>query len=87
MNGDKDERLRTSFLKWLEDATDSRILAIPRFFGFIYGSIEDRLSLSQAWKSALNRRLPAHVGWVHAFGGTTYLLFLILVAVVRLRGS
>ena len=73
------ERLRTRFLKWLEDATDSRILAIPRFFGIIYGSIDDRLSLSKAWKAAMNRRLPAHVGWVHAFGGTTYFLFLILV--------
>jgi len=71
--------LKSRFLKWLEDATDSRILAIPRFFGFLYGPIEDRLSLGQAWKASLNRRLPAHVGWIHAFGGTTYLLFLILV--------
>jgi quinol-cytochrome oxidoreductase complex cytochrome b subunit len=74
------ETLRSRFLKWLEDATDSRILAIPRFFGFLYGPIDDRLSLGQAWKASLSRRLPKHVGWIHAFGGTTYLLFLILVA-------
>jgi len=71
--------LRSRFLKWLEEATDSRILAIPRFFGFLYGPIEDRLPLGQAWRAAMKRRLPAHVGWIHAFGGTTYLLFLILV--------
>ena len=75
----KQETLRSRFLKWLEDATDSRILAIPRFFGVLYGPIDDRLSLGQAWKASMKRRLPAHVGWVHAFGGTTYLLFLILV--------
>jgi len=78
-DGDQ-KNLGTRFLKWLEDATDSRILAIPRFFGLIYGSIDDRLSLSEAWKAGLKRRLPAHVGWVHAFGGTTYFLFLILVS-------
>ncbi len=72
--------LKSRFLKWLEDATDSRILAIPRFFGFLYGPIDDRLPLGQALRKSLGRRLPAHVGWVHAFGGTTYLLFLILVA-------
>ncbi len=72
--------LQSRFLKWLEDATDSRILAIPRFFGFLYGPIDDRLSLGDALRKSLRRRLPAHVGWVHAFGGTTYLLFLILVA-------
>jgi quinol-cytochrome oxidoreductase complex cytochrome b subunit len=78
-NDQDQEGLRSRFLKWLEDATDSRILAIPRFFGFLYGPIEDRLPLGQAWKTALKRRLPRHVGWIHAFGGTTYLLFLILV--------
>lgn len=79
MSERQEEGLKARFLKWLEDATDSRILAIPRFFGFLYGPIEDRLPLGQAWKAAMNRRLPAHVGWIHAFGGTTYLLFLILV--------
>ena len=78
---DRDQNgLRSRFLKWLEEATDSRILAIPRFFGFLYGPIDDSLSLGKAWKTSMKRRLPAHVGWVHAFGGTTYLLFLILVA-------
>ncbi len=73
-------KLRTRFLRWLEEATDSQILAIPRFFGFLYGPIDERLSLGEAWKAASERRLPKHVGWVHAFGGATYLLFLILVA-------
>ena len=74
------ERGRNAVLAWLEKATDARILTIPRLFGFLYGPIDDRLPLRQAWKAAMKRRIPASVGWKHAFGGATYLLCMILVA-------
>ena len=35
-------------LQWLEEATDARILVIPRFFGLLYGPIADRLPLGEA---------------------------------------
>jgi quinol-cytochrome oxidoreductase complex cytochrome b subunit len=64
----------------LEDATDARILVIPRFFGLLYGPIADRLALGEAWQESMRRRLPRYVGWKHAFGGATYFLLMILVA-------
>lgn len=66
-------------LGWLERATDARILTIPRLFGFLYGHIEDRLPLGDAWRAAMRRRIPSSVGWKHAFGGATYFLFMVLV--------
>ena len=65
---------------WLAEATDASILAIPRLFGLVYGPIQDRLSLPEAWRAAMARRLPAKVGWWHAFGGATYFLCMVLVA-------
>ena len=44
---------------WLSRATDASILAIPRLFGLVYGPIEDRLTLPDAWRKAMGRRLPA----------------------------
>ncbi len=76
----KTEKKRNRILQWLEDATDARILTIPRLFGFLYGPIDDRLPLGDAWRAAMQRRLPKYVGWKHAFGGATYFLFMILVA-------
>lgn len=70
----------TRIWKWLVEATDASILAIPRLFGLVYGSIEDRLSLPEAWRAAMDRKLPAEVGWKHAFGGATYFLCMVLVA-------
>jgi len=67
-------------LEWLERATDARILSIPRLFGLLYGPIDDRLPLGEAWRASMRRRIPAFVGWKHAFGGATYLLCMILVA-------
>jgi len=67
-------------LRWLEDATDARILTIPRLFGLLYGPIEDRLPLGDAWRASMRRKLPGYVGWKHAFGGATYFLCMILVA-------
>lgn len=67
-------------LRWLEKATDVRILGIPRLFGVIYGRMEDRDSIGSAWRAAMRRKLPPNVGWKHAFGGATYFLCMILVA-------
>jgi quinol-cytochrome oxidoreductase complex cytochrome b subunit len=69
-----------SFPRWLSSVTDASILVIPRFFGLVYGHIDDRLGLGDALRAAMGRRLPGHVGWKHAFGGATYFLFMILVA-------
>jgi quinol-cytochrome oxidoreductase complex cytochrome b subunit len=66
-------------LRWLEKATDVRILGIPRMFGLIYGRMQDSDSIGDAWRKAMRRRLSPNVGWKHAFGGTTYFLCMILV--------
>lgn len=73
------EKTRNRVLRWLEEATDARILSIPRLFGLLYGPIEDRLPLGEAWRASMQRKLPAHVGWKHAFGGATYFLCMVLV--------
>lgn len=66
-------------LRWLEVATDVRILGIPRMFGLIYGRMKDSDTIGEAWRGAMRRKLPPNVGWMHAFGGTTYFLCMILV--------
>ena len=75
----KPARSRNRVLSWLEGATDVRILQIPRLLGLIYGSMDDRDSIGEAWRKAMRRRLPGFVGWKHAFGGATYFLCMILV--------
>jgi quinol-cytochrome oxidoreductase complex cytochrome b subunit len=73
------EGLAARALRWLEEATDVRILAIPRLFGLLYGRMQDSDSIGEAWRKAMDRRLPPNVGWKHAFGGATYFLCMILV--------
>ncbi len=73
------EKSKNRVLEWLEGATDARILTIPRLFGLLYGPIEDRLPLGEAWRASMRRKLPGYVGWKHAFGGATYFLCMILV--------
>jgi len=80
VSGSGQEKEKNRILRWLEDATDARLLVIPRFFGLMYGPIEDRLPLGDAWRASMQRRLPSYVGWKHAFGGATYFLLMILVA-------
>lgn len=60
-------------------STDARLLGFLRFLGLLYGPIARRLPIDQAFKKALQYRLPAHVGWGHALGGITYLLFIFMV--------
>jgi quinol-cytochrome oxidoreductase complex cytochrome b subunit len=73
------EKHQNRILQWLEKATDARILSIPRLLGLIYGPIDDRLPLGEAWRASMRRKLPGSVGWKHAFGGATYFLCMILV--------
>jgi quinol-cytochrome oxidoreductase complex cytochrome b subunit len=79
-------RLWRAMREWLAQfwtdvkaSTDAGLLAVPRFLGLLYGPIDTRLPIDQAWRKALGYRLPAHVGWRHALGGIAYLLFILLV--------
>ena len=63
----------------LKASTDAGLLAVPRFLGLLYGTIDARLPIDQAFRKALGYRLPSHVGWRHALGGIAYLLFFVLV--------
>lgn len=63
----------------LKASTDAGLLGLLRFVGLLYGRIDHRLPIDQAFRKALGYRLPRYAGWRHAFGGITYLLFIVLV--------
>ncbi len=63
----------------LKASADPSLLSVPRFLGLLYGRIDRALPIDQAFRKMLRYRLPAHVGWRHALGGVTYLLFIVLV--------
>ncbi len=63
----------------LKASTDPGLLAFARFLGLLYGPIDRKLPIDQALRKALSYRLAPYVGWRHAFGGITYLLFMVLV--------
>jgi quinol-cytochrome oxidoreductase complex cytochrome b subunit len=63
----------------LKSSTDASILGVARFVGLLYGPIDRRLRIDEALQKALQYRLPSHATWRQAFGGITYLLFIILV--------
>lgn len=73
------EPKKSRVLEWLEGSTDARILSIPRLLGLLYGPIDDKLPIGEAWRASMRRRVPGFVGWKHAFGGATYFLCLLLV--------
>jgi quinol-cytochrome oxidoreductase complex cytochrome b subunit len=60
-------------------STDSGLLGSLRFFGFLYGPIDRSLPVNEAFRKMLRYRVAPHVGWRHALGGVTYLLFLVLI--------
>jgi len=60
-------------------STDANVLGVLRFLGFLYGPIDTELPIDQAFRKALSNRVPRHANWRHAFGGITYLLFVLLV--------
>jgi quinol-cytochrome oxidoreductase complex cytochrome b subunit len=63
----------------LKSSTDASLLGVARFLGLLYGPIDRRLRIDEALHKALQYRLPSHATWRQAFGGITYLLFIILV--------
>ncbi len=63
----------------LKASTDPGLLGVARFLGLLYGRIDRSLPIDQALRKALGYRLAGHVGWRHALGGITYLLFIVLV--------
>jgi quinol-cytochrome oxidoreductase complex cytochrome b subunit len=63
----------------IKASTDASLLGVMRFVGLLYGPIDRRLRIDEAFHKALRYRLPPHVGWRHAPGGITYLLFMVLV--------
>ncbi len=64
----------------IKASTDASLLGLLRFVGLLYGPIDTQLPIGEAFRKALANRVPRHVGWRQAFGGVTYLLFIILVA-------
>jgi len=79
-------RLRKNASEWvrqtwsdLKSSTDASLLGVARFLGLLYGPIDRRLRIDEALHKALQYRLPSHATWRQAFGGITYLLFIILV--------
>lgn len=64
----------------LKASTDASLLTFLRFLGLLYGRIDHRLPIDQAFRKALRYRLSRHYGWRQAFGGITYLLLIMLVA-------
>ncbi|HVX38209.1 MAG TPA: cytochrome b N-terminal domain-containing protein [Gemmatimonadaceae bacterium] len=64
----------------IKASTDASLLGLLRFLGLLYGPIDTQLPIDQAFRKALRNRLPRNADWRRAFGGITYLLFIILVA-------
>jgi quinol-cytochrome oxidoreductase complex cytochrome b subunit len=80
------DRIRSAAVQWLKQfwadlaaSTDAGLLSVLRFLGLLYGPIDSRLPIGQAFRKALRYRLAPHVGWRHALGGITYLLFIFMV--------
>ncbi len=63
----------------LKASTDAGLLGILRFLGLLYGPIDGRLPIDQAFRKSMRYRLAPHITWRHAFGGIAYLLFIMLV--------
>jgi ubiquinol-cytochrome c reductase cytochrome b subunit len=81
VNETKKPRLRWLAQFWadLKASTDPTLLGVARFLGLLYGPIDRTLPIDQAARKAFRHRLPSFVGWHHALGGITYLLFMVLV--------
>jgi quinol-cytochrome oxidoreductase complex cytochrome b subunit len=80
-DGEKKKRPRWFAQLWadLKASTDAGLLGVARFLGLLYGPIDSKLPIDQALRKALSYRLAPHAGWRQAFGGVTYLLFIVLV--------
>lgn len=78
---EKKARLRWLSNVWadIKSSTDAGLLGVARFLGLLYGPIDRSLPIDQALKKMSRYRLAPHVSWRHAFGGITYLFFIVLV--------
>lgn len=45
--------------------------------GFIYGSLDERLSIKEGLEKALKKSVPTHVNWLFCFGGISFFLFIV----------
>ncbi len=79
MSVERKRRSLRRLVSWLTPILDASLLRVPRFFGLLYGPIDDSLPLAAAWRRALRRRLPSRVGWWYALGGATYFFLMLLV--------
>jgi quinol-cytochrome oxidoreductase complex cytochrome b subunit len=81
MNAPEKKRGRWLSHFWtdLKASTDSGLLGVARFLGLLYGPLDRDLPIDQSLKKASRYRLPSYVGWRHAFGGITWMLFMILI--------
>jgi quinol-cytochrome oxidoreductase complex cytochrome b subunit len=44
--------------------------------GFVYGPLDERLSIREALEKALKKPVPEHVNWLFCFGGITFFCFI-----------
>jgi len=81
MNSPETKRARWLAHLWadLKASTDAGLLGVARFLGLLYGPLDRSVPIDQSLKKAARYRLPSYVGWRHAFGGITWMLFMILV--------
>jgi len=81
MNAPEKKRGRWLSQFWadLKASTDAGLLGVARFLGLLYGPLDRNLPIDQSLKKAARYRLPSYVGWRHAFGGITWMLFMILI--------
>ena len=81
VNAPEKKRGRWLFHFWadLKASTDAGLLGVARFLGLLYGPLDRNLPIDQSLKKAARYRLPSYVGWRHAFGGITWMLFMILI--------
>jgi quinol-cytochrome oxidoreductase complex cytochrome b subunit len=63
----------------VKESLDPGLLRVLRFFGLIYGRIDRRSPIDVSFRNAMQNRGPSWIGWRHALGGISYLLFLVLV--------
>jgi hypothetical protein len=63
----------------IQESTDASLLGILRFLGLLYGPIDRKARIDEAFQKARQYRLAPHVGWRHALGSLTDLLLMVLV--------
>jgi quinol-cytochrome oxidoreductase complex cytochrome b subunit len=69
------------FLAWLNERIDLLALAgfVASLLGILYGELDKRLEVKEAFSKALKKPVPRHVNWPFCFGGITFFLFLVQV--------